>query len=412
MSENKGVPSSPSVKPIGSSKKIRVNDIFNRYYKEYCEKYKGHISPQQYRVINALTTCGTVNLGGHLYKCDSCDKYHSVYNSCKNRHCPACQSLKAAEWLLKRRSELLPVQYFHVVFTVPDALNPIFLQNKRIMYTLLFNSVSKTLLQLSKEKKYMGVGQIGFISVLHTWSQTLLDHPHLHTIVTGGGLSKDKKKWISGKKDYLINVKVMSQRFRNIFLLGLKELYKSKKLHFNGKIKKFKWKNIFQKLIDTLFVKSWVVHSEANYSDPKNIFDYLGRYVQKVAISNNRIIKLKDGKVHFSYKDYADNGKTKIMVLHADEFIRRFLLHVLPKRFVKIRYYGLLGFKNREKKLSLCRNLLGVEENICYEKEIPQGWKELYEFVTGYEIDRCPYCKKGKLIFVRDIMPQLKARGP
>jgi len=412
MAEKNGVPSSPSLKGNCSFKKIQVNDIFRKYYKEYCKKYKGHISPQQYRVINSLIACRTINLGGHLYKCDSCEKFHTVYNSCKNRHCPTCQSLKAAEWLLKRRSELLPVQYFHVVFTVPDYLNPLFLQNKKIMYTLLFNSVSKTLTQLSAEQKYLGVGQIGYISVLHTWSQTLLDHPHIHTIVTGGGLSKDKKRWISSKKDYLINVKVMSQRFRSIFLLGLKELYKNKELHFHGKIKEFKWKNVFQKLIDKLFTKSWVVHSEANYSDAENIFDYLGRYVQKVAISNNRIIKIEDNKVHFSYKDYADNGKTKIMVLHAVEFIRRFLLHVLPKRFVKIRYYGLLGFKNRTEKITLCRTLLGVTEDVCHEKKVPECWKELYEFVMGHGVDRCPYCKKGHLIFVRDIMPQVMSRGP
>jgi len=412
MSKKNGVKASTSLKSNCRSKIWCINDIFRKYHKKYCEKYRSHISPQQYRVINALITCRTPDLGGHLYKCDSCEKYHIVYNSCKNRHCPTCQSLKAAEWLLKRRSELLPVQYFHIVFTVPDALNPVFLQNKKVMYTLLFNSVSKTLQQLSAEKKYLGAGQIGFISVLHTWSQTLLDHPHIHTIVTGGGLSKDKKTWISSKKNYFINVSVLSQRFRCIFLKGLKELYKNKKIRFLGKIKELGWKNIFQKLINELFSKSWVVHSEANYSDPENIFDYLGRYVQRVAISNNRIIKIEDDRVYFSYKDYADNGKTKIMALDALEFIRRFLLHVLPKKFVKIRYYGLLGFKNRKVKIALCRKLLGVKADDFKEEKIPECWKELYEFVTGNEIDKCPYCKEGKLVYVQTIMPQLMARGP
>jgi hypothetical protein len=178
-----------------------INELFRKYYKGYCKKYKGHISGEQYKVINALLTCRTVKLGGHLYKCDSCEKHHTVYNSCKNRHCPTCQGLKSAEWLLKRSTELLPIQYFHVVFTVPDELNPLFLQNKKELYTLLFNSVSKTLKQLSRDKEYLGAGQIGFISVLHTWGQTLLDHPHIHTIVTGGGLSKDKTRWIRCKKD-------------------------------------------------------------------------------------------------------------------------------------------------------------------------------------------------------------------
>lgn len=391
---------------------VTVNDIFRKYYRDYCDKYKGHISPHYYKVISALTACRTINLGGHLYKCSSCDRYHTIYNSCKNRHCPTCGSLKTAEWFLKRKTELLPIQYFHIVFTVPDDLNPVFLQNKKIMYTLLFESVSKTLLQLSSDEKYLNAGQIGIISVLHTWSQTLLDHPHIHTIVTGGGLSKDKKSWISCKKDYFINIDVMSQRFRSIFLVGLKELYKHKKIQFRGKIEELKWKNVFQKLVDKLFSKSWVVHSEPNYSDPKNIFDYLGRYVQRVAISNNRIVKIENDRVYFKYKDYADNGKTKIMELDACEFIRRFLLHVLPKKFVKVRYYGLWGFRKRKEKIALCRKLLGVNEDEFTCVKVPECFKALYEYVTGNEIDRCPYCKAGKLLYVKEILPQISARGP
>jgi hypothetical protein len=388
-----------------------VNEIFRKYYKGYCEKYKGHISAEQYKVINALLTCRTIDLGGHLYKCDTCEKYHIVYNSCKNRHCPTCQGLKSAEWLLKRSTELLPIQYFHIVFTVPDELNPLFLQNKKELYTLLFNSVSKTLKQLSRDKEYLGTGQIGFISVLHTWGQTLLDHPHIHTIVTGGGLSKDKTRWIRCKKDFFIHVKVMSQRFRCVFLSGIKELYKKQRLEFHGKIKAYKWKSVFQKLIDRMFSKSWVVNSEANYSEAKNIFDYLGRYVRKVAIDNHRIIKVERDRVYFSYKDYAENNKKKVMDLDVYEFMRRYLLHVLPKRFVKIRYYGLLGHKDRKKKLHLCRKLLDVKEG-SWEKEVPETWKELYEYVTGHEVSRCPYCKKGTLVYVQDILPQIHARGP
>ena len=280
-----GERSLPENKVDGRFNAKPINELFRKYYKGYCKKYKGHISPEQYKVINALLTCRTVALGGHEYKCDSCEKHNIVYNSCKNRHCPTCQGLKSAEWLLKRSTELLPIQYFHIVFTIPSELNPIFLQNKKKLYSLLFSSVSKTLKQLSSDKKYLGVGQIGFISVLHTWSQTLLDHPHIHTIVTGGGLSTDKTRWVGCKKDFFIHVKVLSQRFRCVFLLGLKELHKNHRLTFHGKIKAYKWKTVFQRLIDKLFAKSWVVHSEANYSDAKNIFDYLGRYVRKVAIN-------------------------------------------------------------------------------------------------------------------------------
>ena len=280
------------------------------------------------------------------------------------------------------------------------------------MYTLLFNSVAKTLTQLSYDKKYLDAGQIGFISVLHTWGQTLLDHPHIHTIVTGGGLSKDKKSWISCKKDYFINFSVLSQRFRKIFLLDLKDLHKNKKIRFFGKIKELEWKNVFQKLIDKLYSKLWVVNSEANYSDPKNIFDYLGRYVQRVAISNNRIIKIENDRVYFKYKDNVDAGKTKVMDLDACEFIRRFLLHVLPKKFVKMRYYGLFGNNKRKEKIALCRKLLGVKRDEFTCDKLPANWKELYELVTGKQIDRCPYCKTGKLLYVKEISPQISIRGP
>jgi len=393
-------------------KGLTVNAIFRIYGSAYRLKYKGHIPHEQYRIMNAIESCRTIRLGGHLYRCNSCGRYHRVYNSCKNRHCPTCQSLKTAEWLLKRNNELLPVQYFHTVFTVPDDLNPIILQNKYVMYTLLFDSVSKTLIQLSKDPKYLDTYQIGFISALHTWSQTLLDHPHIHCIVTGGGLSKDKKSWIPCKKGYFINVKVLSRRFRSVFLKQLKVLYRKQKLNLFGKIKELESKVRFQNLIDILFNKEWVVYSECNYSDPAHIFDYLGRYTQRVAISNNRIIKIEDDRVYFRYKDYPDNGKMKVMNLCAFEFIRRILLHVLPKRFVKLRYYGLLGYRNRQEKIALCRKLLGVEKSELTRIEIPECFKELYELVTGNKIDRCPYCEEGKLILVSDIARSEMIRGP
>lgn len=391
---------------------VTANEIFRRYHKAYCKEHSGHIPPQNYKVINALSTCKTAYLGGHLYKCDSCEKQHIVYNSCKNRHCPECQSLKATEWLLKRRSEMLPIQYFHVVFTVPEELNPLFLQNKKVMYEILLSSVSKSIIQLSKDPKYLGVGQTDFISVLHTWSQILLLHPHIHCIVLGGGISKDKKRWVSCKKDYFINVKVLSARFRSIFLKAVKALYRERELYFYGKYKELNWKNVFQNLIDILFSKSWVVYSEANYSNAKHIFDYIGRYLQRVAISNQRIIKLKQDIVYFRYKDYADNGKVKVMKIEAVEFMRRFLLHVLPMRFVKIRYYGLLGFRNRGEKLKTCRKLLEVKEDELANEEIPETWRDLYEFVTGNKIERCSYCKKGRLIYVEKILPYRLARVP
>jgi hypothetical protein len=385
-----------------------VNDIIRQYKDAYCQKYK--VSYPQARVIGALSKCRTARLGGHLYKCDNCGKTHIVYNSCRNRHCPTCQNLKTAKWLLQRTTEILPIQYFHVVFTVPDLLNPLFRQNKAVMYNLLFNSAAGCLTGLSRDPKHLGAHQIGFISVLHTWSQTLLEHPHIHGIVTGGGLSKDQTKWISCKQDYFINVRVLSMRFRMLFLKGLKALYGTNKLILRGKIKKLNFKPVFRKLLDKLYAKAWVVHCEGNYSNPKHVFDYIGRYIQKVAIGNHRIIKLENGSVYFRYTDYADNGKSEIMSLSVFEFIRRFLLHVVPRRFVKVRYYGLLSHRDRKKKMELCRKALGVDCEI--KQELPDSLQALYEILTGEKIDKCPYCRKGSLVHIKEIPRACLPRGP
>lgn len=392
--------------------RVTVNDIFRRYQDSFRVHYAGRLSRSTTRVMDALAACRTVSLGGHAYRCDHCGREHIVYNSCKERHCPTCQNLKTTEWLMRRRLEMLPVQYFHVVWTVPAKLNPLFLQNKRLLYDLLFETTADTIRQLSRDPRHLDVKQTGFLSVLHTWSQTLLDHPHIHSIVLGGGISASGTEWVSCKKDYFINVEALSCRFRNLFLIALKRLYKANKLTLEGRLRELRWANMFRKLIDELFTVPWVVHSEPNYSDPKNIFDYLGRYVRKVAISNDRIIKVDEDRVYFRYKDYADNGKRKVMAVSAHEFIRRFLLHVLPKKFVKIRYYGLLGHRNRNQKLRLCRDLLGVKVSDSAGEKAPSNWRELYEKVTGKRVDRCPYCEKGTLVYLQEIPRLNLPRSP
>ena len=364
--------------------------------------------------MHALEACKTIQLGGHLFRCDNCKKLHIIYNSCKNRHCPSCQYLKSEAWVLARGNELLPIQYFHVISTLPDDLNPIVFQNQKVMYKLLFHSNKQMLQELSRNPKYLGAHQIGMISTLHTWGQTLMFHPHIHSIVTGGGLSKDKTTWISSSKDYFINIKVMSQRFRKIFLTRLKKLYATGELCFLNDIAFLKEKSEFQKLINRLFAKNWVVYAKGNYGDPKNVFAYLSRYTHRVAIGNNMIIKVENDKVYFYYKDYADDKKTKIMALHAKEFIRRFLLHTLPKRFVRVRCYGLWAHRDRNEKLDLCRDLLKVPQDQRNILEIPTDWRERYEMATGKEALKCPYCETGHLEYV-DVIPipvRPRVRGP
>jgi len=374
-------------------------DVFNQFGNKYIETYK--LAPEQYKVFKAIKSCRTSALGGHVDICDECGHLRISYNSCRNRHCPKCQSLKTEEWINKRENDLLPIQYYHIVFTIPNILNDLVLRNKREMYSLLFKTSSNTLKELAKDPKHLGAN-IGFISLLHTWGQNLLDHPHIHCIVTGGGLSLDKNKWISSRENFFIHVKVLSSLFRGKFLYHLKQLYQQEKLFFPGKIKYLKDKSNFKKLLDELYNKDWVVFSKPSFKNPKFVIEYLGRYTNKVAISNHRIIKIKGDKVIFKYKDYSDNNKLKVMALNAMEFIRRFLLHVLPKKLVRIRYYGLLSNRYKKDNLKLCRFLLHVFTRKNETPSVKETWQNLLLRLTGKDISICPECRKGKMIPYKD----------
>jgi len=279
------------------------------------------------------------------------------------------------------------------------------------MYNILFQSASQTLKELSEDPKYLGA-HIGFISILHTWGQNLMDHPHLHCIVTGGGLSSDNKRWVSCKKNFFLPVKVLSARFRNKFLTNLKRSYSTNELMFPGTIEYLNEKPHFQQLIDNLFAREWVVYCNPSFKDSKNIVEYLSRYTHRLAIGNHRIIKVENNKVFFRYKDYACNGKIKIMVVDAQEFIRRFLLHVLPERFVKIRYYGLLAQRSRKDLVEECRFLLGALPQDIDTTEIPTDWHELYRMVTGEDLNICPFCGKGRMILIEEILAKRYVRPP
>lgn len=378
---------------------IEVADVLNKYGEAYRGIYK--LPYHKLKVMRDIEQCRTAEMGGHVEKCTDCGHIRISYNSCRNRHCPKCQNIAKEKWLDNRKRDILPIKYFHVVFTIPKELNDLTLINKKEIYSLLFKSTSETLYELSKDKKYLGA-EIGYISILHTWGQNLMYHPHIHGIVTGGGLSKDRQKWKSVKGDFFIPVKGLSEMFKGKFLDYLKELNKNKKLKFTGKIKSLSLKSEFQKQIDNLYRKDWVVYCKKPFKNAENVIEYLGRYTHRIAISNNRIINMNKDKVTFKWRDYKDKNKNKLMTITAFEFIRRFLLHVLPRRFVKIRHYGILSNRNRNKKLKTCKRLLKVKNS--YRKE--ETWQELILRLTGIDYRKCPCCGNGKMKTTSKVLPK------
>ena len=381
---------------------IEVANIFKEYGEAYRNKYK--LPLQHLKVMGAIENCRTSRLGGHVEVCDKCSHIKISYNSCRNRHCPKCQSLCKERWLEARMKDLMPIQYFHIVFTIPSELNALALQNKKLLYSILFKASSETLIELSRDYKHLGA-EIGFISLLHTWGQNLMDHPHIHCVVTGGGLSLDSSKWVSCREDFFIHVKVLSRVFRGKFLDCLKKVYYSNKLNFSGQISDLGSRQEFKILLDTLYKTEWVVYSKPPFKSPEHVLKYLGNYTHKVAISNSRITDLKDDKVSFKWRDYKDNNKNKLMTLDAFEFIRRFLLHVLPNGFVKMRHYGILGNRNRKSKLEKCKKLLGVPAENDLNPKVNETWQELLLRICKVDIRICPCCKKGYMVLTETIFP-------
>ncbi|MDA8155049.1 MAG: IS91 family transposase [Actinomycetota bacterium] len=383
---------------------VEVADIFRKHSPDYMESHK--LPRNQLRAMRAVETCRTKELGGHVDECDSCGHLEISYNSCRNRHCPKCQTWRKEKWIQDRAADLLPIQYFHVVFTIPAELNPLVQRNQKVMYNILFRSVSETLIELGNDPKWLGA-RIGFISILHTWGQNLMDHPHIHCVVTGGGLSPEEDKWISCRNGFFIPVRVMSELFKGKFLDYLKDAYD--KLAFPGVIGHLENPHTFESFRRQFYHKKWVVYSKPPFNGAPGVLQYLGRYTHRIAISNERILKLEDGKVSFRWRDYADGDKTKIMDLAADEFIRRFLLHVLPDRFVKIRHFGLLANKRRKYSIGLCRLLLDLGESEMKARP-KETWQEWLLRVMGIDVSVCPVCKKGRMITVEILDPS--CNGP
>ena len=391
-----------------ASGRVEVADIFRQYGSQYGQSHR--LPRSHRRVMGAIEDCRTSALGGHKDKCDRCDHVEFFYNSCRNRHCPKCQFLRKEKWIEARKEDLLPVRYFHVVFTIPAELKPLVLRNQRIMYGILFRSVSETLLDLAYNPKHLGA-RIGFMAILHTWGQNLLDHPHVHCVVPGGGLSPDGSRWISSKKEFFIHVRALSKLFKEKFRAYLKRSYQCGELLFPDALSHLSERYAFESFRRVLYHKQWVVYCKPPFNGAEGVFEYLSRYTHRIAISNNRILKIQDGKVSFLWRDYADNDKVKTMTIEAEEFIRRFLLHILPDGFVKIRYYGLMANKNRKSSILRCRELLGESKVETKNNDVPDTWQEHLLRLSGVDVTICPVCKKGRLITVEILYPS-KCHGP
>ncbi|MCD4692497.1 MAG: IS91 family transposase [Calditrichales bacterium] len=385
--------------------KPELADILGDYFPGYIKHHKLPI--HYYPVINALICCRTSILGGHIDECDACGHIRCSYNSCGNRHCPKCRSLAKERWLLDRKNELLPVTYYHAVFTIPDLLNDLVLENQSILYAILFRAASETILKLCADEKHVGA-LTGMIAILHTWGQTLINHPHLHCIIPGGGISEDRKRWLCPKKSkknkkFFIHVNIISDLFKKIFLSYLKKAYKKGELIFEGKISYLIDPSEFNGFISKLYNKKWITYCKRPFGGPKQVLGYLGRYTHRVAISNNRLKRIEKGRVYFDYKDYRDGGKTKEMSLEIYEFIRRFLLHILPYAFPKIRYYGMLCSRKKNQLLEICRKILGLVINSDLAQKVKKTWQELYFEITGKDLALCPGCGKGRMINIKTI---------
>jgi Putative transposase/Transposase zinc-binding domain len=384
---------------------LEVAEIFRIHGPAYREAQGNAMSSPQRRVMRAIEICRTAVLGGHVDQCDRCGHRRISYNSCANRHCNKCQSLARAKWLAKHSAQLLPVSYFHVVFTVPDQIAAIALQNKRVVYGILFRAAAAVLRRIAADPQHLGA-KIGFLAVLHTWGQNLQHHPHLHCVVPGGGLSPDGRRWISCRNRFFLPVRVLSRLFRGLFLYALKEAYAAGKLGFQGSLQPLTAPERFKTALKGCRKVEWVVYSKPPFGGPQQVLDYLGRYTHRVAISNDRLVRLEDGKVTFRWKDYRQGNKQKLMTLKAEEFIRRFLLHVLPRGFVRIRHFGFLANCHRETKLSLCRELLGVHQVDPQPTSTVGDWKTLYESLTGQSLTLCPACHQGQMVTVEILPPQ------
>ncbi len=376
---------------------FEVADIIRVHGNSFVERNRSWLTWLHLRILFAIEHCRTAALGGHLDRCRQCGFEATSFNSCRSRHCPKCQTNARNKWLAERGKELLPVKYVHVVFTIPHELAWLALQNKKIVYDLLFRSSAATLLEIAADPKHLGA-EIGFLSVLHTWGQNLHIHPHIHCVIPSGGLSPDHQRWIHPRYAFFLPVKVLSRVFRGKFMAGLKRAFHAGKLRFPGNIKQLAEEKSFHAFLRTLFRHDWVVYAKRPFGGPEHVLHYLARYTHRVAISNHRIVNFADGKVTFRWKDYAHKNKKRLMTVTAEEFLRRFLLHSLPRGFVRIRFCGFLANRRRGELLPVCRRLLEValpQNSTTPEASAPA--------VPGAWL--CPHCG-GAMVLIEKLTPQ------
>lgn len=371
---------------------LEVADIIRAVGNRFWEKHKSHLAWVHRKVLDAIVRCRTAALGGHRDKCIRCGHVTASYNSCRNRHCPKCQGNARAKWLAARAAELLPVPYFHIVFTLPHELSGLVLQNKRLLYDLLFGTSAASLLELASDPKHLGA-DIGFLGVLHTWGQTLQVHPHVHYIVPTGGLAPDGSRWISSSPRFFLPVQALSKVFCGKFCEELQELYKQDRLQFHNSLQHLGSPGAFNYFLWQLGQKDWVVYAKAPFGGSEHVLSYLARYTHRVAISNHRLVAFENDRVSFRWRDYAHGGKQKVMTLTADEFLRRFLLHMLPKGLVRIRHFGLFANRRKETALARCRELLGATT--------------IREQSETTNLPRCPACSATTLVIERFTSAQL-----
>jgi hypothetical protein len=351
------------------------------------------LTPVQHRALRAIATCRTAALGGHQETCDHCGAVRVSYNSCRNRHCPQCQTLTKERWLAARRADLLPIPYFHAVFTLPHDLNALAQGNPRVVYALLFRAAADTLLTFGRDPHHLG-GTIGITAILHTWGQTLTQHLHLHCLVTGGALAADGSRWIRGRSSFLFPVRALATVCRAKYLAGLHRAFVAGELTFAGGTATLAERRTFAGFLGQLRTVDWVVYAKRPFAGPEQVLDYLGRYTHRVALSNQRLVDHRDGRVHFRWRDYADHDRVKVMTLETDEFLRRFLLHVVPHGFMRIRHFGLLANRTRRETLARCRDLL---DHPPLETAPPESVPQLLQRLVGIDLSRCPVCGQGPM---------------
>jgi len=374
-----------------------VADVFRHFGQAFRDQHGASLSAARRRAMTAIENCRTAALGGHVERCGDCGHQRVSYNSCRNRNCPKCQGLARARWLEDRQAELLNVPYFHVVFTVPEAVATIAFQNQTVVYDILFRAASETLRTIGADPEHLGA-EIGFLAVLHTWGQNLLHHPHLHCLVPGGGIAPDGKSWIRCRPGFFLPVRVLSRMFRGLFLHYLEKAFAGGELNFFSAHRHLHEPAAFRRHLASVRDTEWVVYAKRPFAGPAQVLDYVGRYTHRVAISNNRLVSMAEGKVRFRWKDYRNGNRQKTMTLQAGEFIRRFLIHVLPDGFHRIRYFGFLGNCHRARKLDLCRELLGMAP--AAPADPPADYRDRYEALTGSTLRQCPHCLTGMMVVI------------